>query len=102
MSGGKGSGGILITSGAECGFDLRSPYDVTNLVTFTGLNAALVKQCISEIPRLVLLHSDNRRYYQKSTAMAVLTNEKKRANFDTVSGRDNGDGNSNKKPKVTT
>ncbi|OLY80576.1 Ribonuclease P protein subunit p30 [Smittium mucronatum] len=61
---------LVFSSGSPSYFDLRSPYDVTNLFTLAGISASDSKQSLSESPRLCLIHSFDRRFVHKSVAMA--------------------------------
>ncbi|PVU90439.1 hypothetical protein BB559_004620 [Furculomyces boomerangus] len=62
--------GLVVTSNAPDYFALRMPYDITNLMTITGLNSSLSKLSVTEYPRLCILHSINRRFAQKSAIIA--------------------------------
>ncbi|KAJ1919559.1 RNA-binding RNA processing protein rpp1 [Mycoemilia scoparia] len=58
--------GLVISSGSSAAFDLRPPYDLTNLGTITGMNPSLSKCCLSTGPRAVICHAVTRRFTLKS------------------------------------
>ncbi|KAJ2220672.1 RNA-binding RNA processing protein rpp1, partial [Coemansia sp. RSA 485] len=67
---------LVWTSGVQRAFDLRSPYDVTNLGDAVQLNKDLTKRGVSENARALLVHAFTRTGTLRA---AVAVSENKRA-----------------------
>lgn len=69
VQGTGGNGGIVCSSMASMGFEMRKPYDVVNMATFFGLSEEQAYDCVSKTP-LKVIEKARRRLAYKGT-MAV-------------------------------
>lgn len=64
--------GVIFSSGAADIMGLRGPYDVINLASIFGLNAAAAKDAISSTCRALLLRAETRRTFRGVVADPVV------------------------------
>ncbi len=69
---GTGGTGIICSSMASMGFEMRKPYDVANMATFFGLSDEQAYDCVSKIPLKVIERATRRLAYRETMAVKKI------------------------------